>query len=217
VGAQPRPAAARRAARSQESRKEVLKGLKDLFPLPSFWSPKRPRGLCGLTTSPSRETFCRMSGTFPRTFRYLNRDVSVSPRLPLLGRSWQRALLVAGFLGSLEWFYHCHLSSSNSGIAELAQNPIPLKNGILRLVETGPVFRLDQDQDLSTYSLLGKTRNHTHDRTFILFTPWPTRRFAFALVVCFPKVTPSSPSGGLAYPPQLLLRALTGPDEGLDE
>ena len=47
--------------------------------------------------------------------------------------------------------------------------------------------------------------------------PWPTRRYAYALVVCFPKVTPSSPSGGLAYPPQLLLRALSGQDAGLDE
>ena len=68
-------------------------------------------------------------------------------------------------------------------------------------------MRLDQDQDLST-SLLVKTRNLTQDRTFIFFTPLPTRRYAYALVVCFPKVTPSSPSEGLAYPPQLLLRAL---------
>jgi hypothetical protein len=53
-------------------------------------------------------------------------------------------------------------------------------------VETGPEFRLDRDRDLSTYSLLGKTRNLNHDRTCIFFTPWPTRRFAYALVGVLP-------------------------------
>ena len=122
--------------------------------------------------------------------------------------------LVAGSLG--EW-NGSTIATSPPAILELRNRSRVRSHWIWDpSVETGPGLRLGQDQDLST-SLLVKTRNLTHNRTFIFFTPWPTRRYAYALVVCFPKVTPSSPSGRLTYPPQLLLRALLGPDEGLDE
>jgi hypothetical protein len=86
-------------------------------------------------------------------------------------------------LGSREWAKSTFPTGSNLGPVG---GSIPLKMGSLVLVETGPEFRLDRDRDLSTYSLLEKTRNLNHDRTRIFFTPWPTRRFAYALVGVLP-------------------------------
>ena len=85
-----------KARQESESRKVVEESKSGWRLATNPCRTKRLRGQFGLTTSPSRRLFCRMSRTSARTFWYLKHSVSVPPRLTPLVQSGNVPPLVAG-------------------------------------------------------------------------------------------------------------------------